>query len=165
MTTGRGIVVDSACRSQLARSSSSAFSFSSSTTARRTEQTLIGSNVAFKTSTRPPPSCPRRWCPLSGVDETGPGGLSCMACLRRIAVVATRLCRCRIGPQRPYLLAMCGQAAHRIGHRPVGFATLEVGEEHVAAGALLARARLDLGQVHAAEGELREAAHEPARLG
>src|SRR3954469_7335656 len=85
MTIGRGIVVVSAWRSHVARSSSSAFSLSSRTTARRTEHTLMGSNVAFRTSTRPPPSRPRRWCSESGVDDTGPGGLDCMAVSERIA--------------------------------------------------------------------------------
>src|SRR5436305_3350979 len=164
MTTGRGIVVVSAWRSQVARSSSSAFSLSSRTTARRTEQTLMGSNVALRTSTRPTPSSPRRGCSESGVDDTGPGGLDCMAVGKRIAGVRGALCSCRVGPEGPYLLAMRGQAGDRVGHRAVVVAPLEVDEEHVAAQPLLAWARLDLRQVHAAEGELRQAAHEPAGL-
>ena len=43
MTTGRASVVVSECSSRLERSISSAFSLSSSTTARLTVQTLIGS--------------------------------------------------------------------------------------------------------------------------
>ena len=61
MTTGRGIAVCSECSSHAACSSTSAFSLSSRTAARRTVQTLIGSYVALRTSTRPA-SRPRRWC-------------------------------------------------------------------------------------------------------
>ena len=53
MTIGRASVVVSECSSHEARSMTSAFSLSSSTTARRTVQTLTGSYVAFSTSTRP----------------------------------------------------------------------------------------------------------------
>src|ERR1700759_3484939 len=63
------------------RSSSSAFSFSSSTTARRTVHTLIGSYVAFRRSTRPPIAVrdgdvpgPYRWCSEGDTDPTGSGG-------------------------------------------------------------------------------------------
>ncbi len=41
--------------------------------------------------------------------------------------------------------------------------SVEVDEERVVTESLLARARLDAGQVDPAEGELRQAAHEPAR--
>ena len=61
MTTGRGIAVCSERSSQAACSSISAFSLSRRTAARRTEQTLIGSKVALRTSTRPA-SRPRRRC-------------------------------------------------------------------------------------------------------
>src|SRR2546423_15446132 len=54
MTTGRASVVLSECSSWRPRSSSSALALSSSTTARRTVHTLIGSYVAFSTCTRPP---------------------------------------------------------------------------------------------------------------
>src|SRR5689334_22422194 len=54
MTTGRGMVNVSAWRSRSCRSTISARSLSTSTVARRTVQTFIGSNVALRTSTRPP---------------------------------------------------------------------------------------------------------------
>src|SRR3954468_20200598 len=161
MTIGRGMVVDSAWRSHVARSSSSAFSLSSRTTARRTEHTLIGSNLALRTSTRPLPSRPRRWCE-SGVDDSGPGG-DCMILGRSIAVDRVLLRRW-IGPQGADLFAVRREPADRFGDRRVVLAALEIGEEHVAAEALFARPRLDLREVHAAERELRQAPHEPPRL-
>ena len=58
-----------------------------------------------------------------------------------------------------------GRAAPRSASCDVGLgvATLEVGEEHVAAEALLARPRLDPGEVDLPVGELRQAADQPAR--
>src|SRR5664279_1947814 len=73
MTIGRDIDRVAEGSSQSACSRTSAFSLSSSTTARRTVQTLIGSYVAFKTSTRPT-SRPRRRCSESGADHDGAGG-------------------------------------------------------------------------------------------
>src|SRR6185312_13095748 len=82
MTTGRGSEPVAQCRSCAPISMTSALDFSSRTVARRTVQTLIGSNVALSTSTRPPlqrllePSesgpC-RGWSP-NGTDPSGPGG-------------------------------------------------------------------------------------------
>src|SRR3954447_5465171 len=82
MTTGRGSEPVAQCRSCEPISTTSALDFSSSTVARRTVHTLMGSNVALSTSTRPPlqrlgkPSesgpC-RGWSP-SGTDPSGPGG-------------------------------------------------------------------------------------------
>src|SRR3954447_2484616 len=74
MTTGRGIAVCSERSSHVACSSSSAFAFRRRIAARRTEQTLIGSKVALRTSTRPA-SRPRGRCPMTGADDTGPGGV------------------------------------------------------------------------------------------
>src|SRR3954466_10770029 len=74
ITTGRGMAVCSERSSHVACSSSSAFDLSSRIAARRTEQTLIGSNVALRTSTRPA-SRPRGRCPMTGADDTGPGGV------------------------------------------------------------------------------------------
>ena len=54
ITAGRFIVVLAECSCHSECSMTSAFSLSSSTTARRTVHTLIGSYVAFNTSTRPP---------------------------------------------------------------------------------------------------------------
>ncbi|MFZ1925464.1 MAG: hypothetical protein WAU42_04900, partial [Solirubrobacteraceae bacterium] len=57
-----------------------AFSFKSRTTARRTEQTLMGSKVALRTSTRPPIAVfddelgPCRWCSEGDTDPTGSVG-------------------------------------------------------------------------------------------
>src|ERR1700757_5301345 len=72
MTTGRAIVEDAEGSSHSARSMISALSLSNRTTARRTVQTLIGSYVAFNTSTRPT-SRPRRWCSGCGADPNGSG--------------------------------------------------------------------------------------------
>src|SRR5919112_2347773 len=93
MTIGRGSEPDAQCRSWAPTSTTSAFAFSSSTVARRTVQTLMGSYVALSTSTRPPlqrllePSqsgpC-RGWSP-SGTDPSGPGGTA-LATLRSVAV-------------------------------------------------------------------------------
>src|SRR5437764_12673077 len=80
MTTGLASVELSECRWVGPRSSSSALSLSSSTTARRTVQTLIGSYVALRTSTRPPIAVegddagPCRWCAEHDTDPTGAGG-------------------------------------------------------------------------------------------
>src|SRR5215212_5959814 len=54
MTIGRGIVIDSEWSTRSERSRISARDLRISTVARRTLQTLIGSYVAFRTSTRPP---------------------------------------------------------------------------------------------------------------
>src|SRR2546430_503817 len=72
MTTGRASVVLSECSSWRPRSSSSALALSSSTTARRTAHTLIGSYGAVSTSTAAPPEeqrrspSPPRACPRRG---------------------------------------------------------------------------------------------------
>src|SRR3954470_16100094 len=55
------------------------------------------------------------------------------------------------------------QPLDRAGDRRVAVAALEVEEEHVLAETLPAGAGLDPHEVDAALGELREAAHEPAR--
>ena len=52
----------------------------------------------------------------------------------------------------------------RLGDALVADAALEIDEEDVVAEAVLARPRLDAREVHAAERELRQAAHEPAGL-
>src|SRR5215208_6664756 len=86
MTTGRGSEPVAQCRSRVPISITSALLLSSSTVARRTVQTLIGSYVALSTSTRPPdqrpvPSAsgPRRWKSLGGTDPTGAGGTALVA--------------------------------------------------------------------------------------
>src|SRR6185295_11788575 len=79
MTTGLGSEPVAQCRSVAPSSITSAFSFSKSTVARRTVQTLIGSYVALSTSTRPPdqrpvPSVaagPCRWWSSGGTDPSG----------------------------------------------------------------------------------------------
>ena len=68
-----------------------------------------------------------------------------------------------VGAEHADPLRLRPQRLQRLGHRRVVLAALDVDEEHVAAEALLARARLDPRQVHAAEGELRQAADQPAR--
>src|SRR4051794_33258101 len=135
MTIGREIDARSECSSQPARSMTSAFSLSRSTTARRTVQTLIGSNVALRTSTRPDARCSISG---SGYRES-----------RRL----------RVGPQHPHAVAVRLQRRDRLGDLRFVGAPLAVGEEEVVAELLARRARLDLDEVDAAEGELRQAAH------
>src|SRR5918998_261706 len=82
MTAGRANEPRAQRRSWLPSSRTSAFSLSSSTVARRTVHTLIGSNVALRTSTRPPDqrlapskdSGPCRWWSPGGTDPSGAGG-------------------------------------------------------------------------------------------
>src|SRR3954454_3291011 len=82
MTTGRGSEPVAQCRSWTPVSTTSALDLSSSTVARRTVQTLMGSYVALSTSTRPPlqrlcePSAsgPCRWWLTGDTDPSGPGG-------------------------------------------------------------------------------------------
>src|SRR3954464_15946088 len=82
MTTGRGSEPVAQCRSCVPISTTSALDLSNRTVARRTVQTLIGSNVALSTSTRPPlqrllepsGSGPCRGGSPSGTDPSGPGG-------------------------------------------------------------------------------------------
>src|SRR3954452_8562634 len=93
ITTGRGSEPVAQCRSLVPTSTTSALSLSSSTVARRTVHTLMGSYVALRTSTRPPlqrllePSgsgpC-RGWSP-GGTDPSGPGGTA-VATLGSVAV-------------------------------------------------------------------------------
>src|SRR5918994_7581226 len=81
MTTGLVIEPRAQCRSCGPISMTSALLLSSSTVARRTVQTLMGSYVALSTSTRPPDQRPepsvldpcRRWS-SSGTDPAGAGG-------------------------------------------------------------------------------------------
>src|SRR5215203_2299462 len=86
ITTGLVIEPRAQCRSCGPISMTSAFSLSRSTVARRTVQTLIGSYVAFRTSTRPPDQRPQpsasgpcRWESLGGTDPSGAGGTAAVA--------------------------------------------------------------------------------------
>src|ERR671910_1512065 len=86
MTTGRGNEPDAQCRSRVPTSITSALLLSSRTVARRTVQTLIGSYVALRTSTRPPDQRPQpsasgpcRWESLRGTDPSGAGGTAAVA--------------------------------------------------------------------------------------
>src|SRR3954471_6610662 len=98
MTTGFVIEPFAQCRSCWPISTTSAFAFSNSTVARRTVQTLIGSYVALRTSTRPPDQRPepsgsdpcRRWS-SSGTDPSGAGGTPIAG--RSVAKVSTGTCR------------------------------------------------------------------------
>src|SRR5215208_1930794 len=90
ITTGRGSEPVAQCRSREPISITSALLLSSSTVARRTVQTLIGSNVALRTSTRPPDQRPQpsvsgpcRWESLGGTDPSGAGGTAAVAIARR----------------------------------------------------------------------------------
>src|ERR671911_1097395 len=86
MTTGRGNEPVAQCRSREPTSITSALLLSSSTVARRTVHTLIGSYVALRTSTRPPDQRPQpsasgpcRWESLGGTDPSGAGGTAAVA--------------------------------------------------------------------------------------
>src|SRR5918997_1428995 len=89
MTTGRGSEPLTQCSSWAPISTISALLLSSSTVARRTVQTLIGSYGALRTSTRPPDQRPRssetgpcrRWS-LGGTDPSGAGGTAAVAIAR-----------------------------------------------------------------------------------
>src|SRR5436190_17946475 len=156
----------------------SALSLRISTAARRTVQTLIGSNVALRTSTRPfvAPStgaCPRRRCSSSDADPGGAGGTSesmagvsveqCNGRATPAGTLMTGASRGRIRPQHAQLLGLAAHRFDRARHRSVGVPALEVGEEHVVTQTGLARPRLDQRQIDAAKRKLRQTAHEPAR--
>ena len=119
-------------------SSSSAFSLSSSTTARRTVQTLIGSYVAFRTSTRPPIAVvgdvlgPRRWCSEGGTDPAGSGGTVLSILAPQCSGGAVISLRCgtaarqsgggacgSVGAEHAHLLAQPPQPVDGLGHRRV----------------------------------------------
>src|SRR3954447_24328121 len=171
MTTGRGSEPVAQCRSCEPISTTSALDFKSSTVARRTVHTLIGSNVALSTSTRPPlqrlgePSesgpC-RGWTP-SGTDPSGPGGTA-LATERSVASNPDRLSAHRggKGPEDSNHLGMRAQPVDGPGDAGIRHRSLEVEEEHVLAHSPPQRARLDPGEVHAREGEHGQAGHEPA---
>src|SRR6185312_15821169 len=163
MTTGRAIVEVAECSSHSARSIISALSLSSRTTARRTVHTLIGSYVAFNTSTRPT-ARPRRWCSGCGADPNGSGvtdvAIGC-SLRRSLPGAALDLCR-RVGAQDLEPLHVPTEPGQCSGHRAVALVALHVDEEHVAAQALLAGSRLDPREVDAALGKLRQARHQPA---
>src|SRR3712207_2655669 len=91
MTTGRGSEPVAQCSDAVDSSMTSAFALSSSTVARRTVHTLIGSYVALRTSTRPPdqrpmPSVPGpcRWWSSRGTDPSGTGALAVAMCARSV---------------------------------------------------------------------------------
>src|SRR5438552_14899233 len=171
MTTGRASVELSECSSQRPLSRSSAFSFSSSTTARRTVHTLIGSKVAFRTSTLPlvalagDVSGPCHWCSVGDTDPTGAGGsvhsISAPECSgeppgrRTYGGLSGRP---RRGPRRAiraehaHLLAKPVKPGNRLVDTRFADAPLEIGEEDVAAELAPARPRLDLREVNVAAG-------------
>src|SRR3954471_8019426 len=159
MTIGLGRLVCSERRLQFAFSTSSAFSLSSSTAARRTVQTLIGSYAALRTSTRPP-SRPRRRCSASDVDPRGAGGELTPMTNLGVSVAGGAgasgrygaLWRGGIRPDDAHLFAVVAQRADRLGDRRVGVAAVRVDEEQVVAEAASLGPRFDARQVHAAEG-------------
>ena len=164
MTTGRGSVECSECSSLRAARRPRPCAFSSSTTARRTVQTLIGSNVALSTSTRPW-SRPRRRCSASGADGGKPGGGG-IAAAWRARVSATRPSpSARAGSYRARAAPGSARAVPRPPPRSCASAVapVEVGEEQVVAQPPAPRPRLDLRQVDRARRQLGQAAHEPAR--
>src|SRR5829696_2099891 len=89
MTTGRGSEPVAQWSSCAPISTISALLLSRSTVARRTVQTLIGSYVALRTSTRPPDQRPQpsasgpcRWESIGGTDPSGAGGTAAVAIAR-----------------------------------------------------------------------------------
>jgi hypothetical protein len=141
MTTGRAIVELAECSSHSARSIISALSLSSNTTARRTVHTLIGSYVAFNTSTRPT-ARPRRWCSGCGADPSGSGvtyvaiGSVLAPSLPGAALDSGR----RVGAQHLQPLDVAAEPVQGGRDRAIVLVALHLDEEHVAAQALLARA-------------------------
>src|SRR5215217_7970235 len=135
MTTGRGIAVCSERSSQAACSSTSAFDLSSSTAARRTEHTLIGSYVALRTSTRPA-SRPRGRCSMTGADDRGPGGVwlpMAATCAGSVAVWpdAGSGSGSGIWAEQPHLLAVGAESLDRLGDGRVVRVPLHVEVEDV----------------------------------
>src|SRR5215211_6530578 len=132
-------------------SSISARCLRTSTAARRTVHTLIGSYDAFRTSTRPvePVLCPGR---TVGV----------LAATAGILAVAHRR-NPRIRAEDAHRLDVAGHCLDGLDDRRLGLAAVEVAEEHVVAQANAPRARLDAGEVHLAARELPENADQPAR--
>src|SRR3981189_3705755 len=129
MTIGRGKVSDSEWRSCWDRSRISARDFKTSTVARRTVQTLIGSNVALRTRTRPPVGLADT-SPRNFTEESGGGG--------------------RGGAEDLHPAHAATQRVERVGDVRVAGDAFEIGEEHVVAEAAYApRTGLDLGQVDA----------------
>src|SRR5690349_18412492 len=141
MTTGRAIVELAECSSHSARSIISALSLSSRTTARRTVHTLIGSYVAFNTSTRPT-ARPRRWCSDCGADPNGSGVTD--VAIGSVLLGSVPGCAPdsggRIGAQDLEALHASAEPQQGGADGGVLFVALHVHEEHVAAQALLARA-------------------------
>ena len=170
ITTGRGSVRLSAWSAQSPCSRTSARSFRTSTAARRTVQTLIGSNEALSTSTRPDdvPRCQagRR----RAARRVGPGSESPASADGTFALHChgARQCSQARGPPDTSRAPAAPRRAPRSASSasPTGAsagAALEVGEEHVVAEPHPPRPRLDLRQVHVAVRELAQHLHEPAR--
>src|ERR687897_1181357 len=168
MTTGLVIEPRAQCRSCGPISMTSALLLSSSTVARRTVQTLIGSYVALSTSTRPPdqrpePSAvdPCRRRSTSGTDPAGAGGAAVAIAGRSVDGDSGGSARCRERPEHPHGLAVPAQPGNRGGDIGAPSRSLEVAEEHVAAEPDAPGARLDACQVGLARRELGEARDEP----
>src|SRR3954454_3979068 len=127
ITTGLASEPVAQCSVWLPISITSAFSLRSSTVARRTVHTLMGSYVALSTSTRPPdqrpePSAPgpcRVWSP-SGTDPAGPGGTA-VAILRGV-----QLRRRRERPEYPHAVGMAAERRDRLRHGRIVRAAVEV---------------------------------------
>src|SRR5919106_538330 len=120
MTTGFVIEPRAQCRSWVPISMTSAFSLSSSTVARRTVHTLIGSYVALSTSTRPPDQRPEpsgfdpcRLRSTSGTDPTGAGGTAVAIAGRSVDGAGAASARCGEGAEHANGLAMPLQAGDR----------------------------------------------------
>src|SRR5918998_3828583 len=169
MTTGLVINPRAQWRSCGPISMTSAFSLRSSTVARRTVQTLMGSYVALSTSTRPPdqrpapsaPADPCRWWSERGTDPTGPGGTTVAIAGRSVDGGPGGSAGDREGPEDPHGLAAPAQPGDRRRHLRVVRRALQIAEEHVVAEPHPPRTRLDPREVDRARGELGQAVDEP----
>src|SRR3954454_23364146 len=104
------------------RSSSSAFSFKSSTAARLSVQTLIGSYVALSTSTR-------AILPANSTHARAGNSVG------------------RVGAEDPHRFGLAAKRLDRLGDDLLRETALEVAKEHVPAETLAQRARLDPTEV------------------
>src|SRR5215207_10441698 len=154
ITTGLVIEPRAQCRSCGPISMTSAFSLSRSTAARRTVQTLIGSYVAFRTSTRPPDQRPEpseldpcRWWSTSGTDPIGAGGTAVAIAGRSVVGASGGSGGDRERAQHANHLAPPAQRGHGRRHLRIRRRAVEVAEEHVVAEPDAPRARLDPRQV------------------
>src|SRR5206468_11749083 len=131
---------------QFERSTISARSLRTSTAARRTVQTLIGSNVAFSTRTRPLVPSPRRTVPPDGSAASGAGSSASAVASWSVLPILGRQCSggalpaCRVTAENSQRLDPLPERAEGLPNRRFLGSALEVREEHVVAELHAARA-------------------------